>query len=150
MFKTDRLLIQPLTIDEASFIRELVNTEGWLAFIGDRNVKTAEEALNYTQRLLNNPNVKYWTVITFIQRDYLPHPDIGFAFLPQFGGKGYAYEAANAVLNDWKKQKEFADVLATTIPANLKSIQLLQKLGLHFQEEIEIDNKTLHIYSLLG
>src|ERR1043165_6126041 len=99
---TDRLLLQPLSISDDDFILELLNTEGWLRFIGNRNVTSKTEARAYIQKILDNQNISYWVVkrkeqqdatgiITYIQRNYLEHPDIGFAFLPRFCKKGYAY-----------------------------------------------------------
>ena len=91
-----------------------MNTPGWLKFIGERNVRSPEYALEYINRILHNENVAYWTVklkpnsipigvITLIKRDYLPHHDIGFAFLPEYSGKGYAYEATSAVMHELSK-----------------------------------------------
>ena len=88
---TDRLLIEPLSINDNSFIFELVNTEGWLKFIGDRNVHSKQEAIANIQRIKNTPNLIYWVVrlkdnhvpigiISFLKRSYLEHFDIGFAF----------------------------------------------------------------------
>jgi [ribosomal protein S5]-alanine N-acetyltransferase len=154
---TDRLLLEPLVENDALFIQELVNTEGWIKFIGNRNVNNQEDAIAYIQKINGNEKLIYWTVkrketndsigiITFIKRDYLEHNDIGFAFLPNFNGKGYAFEAAEKVLNFLKQDNNFATILATTIPENISSINLLKKLGLKFDKAIEIENETLHVY----
>src|SRR5215218_9705823 len=90
---TERLLIIPLATSDDSFILELVNTEGWISFIGNRNITSQVEAKAYIQKILENSNCSYWVVklkeqqqsigiITYIKRDYLEHHDIGFAFLP--------------------------------------------------------------------
>lgn len=158
-YKTKRLLLRELTSDDAAFILELVNTDGWIKFIGDRNVKGPEDAGNYIQKILGNPDVKYCVVtlqdtetaiglITFIKRNYLDHPDIGFAFLPAYSKQGYAYEAASEVLNDLLKQADHSTILATTIPENSASIQLLKKLGLSFSREINHEGLLLHLYSI--
>ncbi len=155
--ETSRLLITPLTITDSVFILELVNTAGWLTFIGDRNVHTTTEAAAYIQKILDNKNIVYWVVkqkdvgekmgvISYIKRDYLAHPDIGFAFLPRFGKKGFAFEAANAVLQQLMVAAGLKHILATTIPENKSSISLLKKLGLCFEKELEIDKQLLHIY----
>jgi [ribosomal protein S5]-alanine N-acetyltransferase len=154
---TDRLLIEPLSESDGTFILELVNTDGWIKNIGNRNVNTQTEAIAYIQKINENKNVAYWTVklkttneaigiITFIKRDYLEHNDIGFALLPNFSGKGYAFEAAEIVLNFLKQDNSFTTILATTIPENISSISLLKKLGLEFDKVIEIENETLHVY----
>lgn len=155
---TARLLIKPLRIDDAPFILELVNTKGWLEFIGDRNVHSEADALGYIQRILANTVIKYWVVrlktdhtpvglITFIKRDYLDHPDIGFAFLPAYAKLGYAYEASKAVLFKILKDGKHRQIMATTIPSNKKSIGLLHKLGLRFEKEITADGHLLHVYA---
>jgi [ribosomal protein S5]-alanine N-acetyltransferase len=154
---TDRLLINPLAENDNAFILELVNTDGWIKNIGNRNVNTQTEAIAYIKKINGNENVAYWTVklketneaigiITFIKRDYLEHNDIGFAFLPNFNNKGYAFEATQEVLLFLTQNNNFTHILATTIPENISSINLLKKLGLEFDKVIEIENEILHIY----
>jgi len=158
-FTTERLSLMPLEITEAQFVYQLVNTEGWLKFIGDRQVKSVADAEGYIQKMLDNPAINYWTVklkdqetsignITLIKRDYLPHYDIGFAFLPEYGKKGYAYEAAITVLQSILKEPAFSKVLATAAPGNINSTQLMEKLGLTFDKKIEIEGKTLVLYHI--
>ena len=85
-------------------------------------------------------------IITFIQRDYLDHPDIGFAFLPAFSNQGYAYEATKAVLKNLIETNHLTHILATTIPENRSSIKLLKKLGLSYEKEIEVNKVKLQVY----
>jgi [ribosomal protein S5]-alanine N-acetyltransferase len=155
---TQRLVLNLITEADDDFMRTLVNTEGWLKFIGDRNVHSKQDAIAYIQRIKNTPNLFYWVVrlkdndtplgiISFIKRSYLEHFDIGFAFLTEYNGCGYAYEAAEKVLSIASKKLEYSTILATTIPQNIASIKLLNKLGLHFEREIEVANETLHVYS---
>lgn len=147
LLNTSRLGLGPLSTADAVFIQELVNTEGWIRFIGERNVHSPEEAEAYIQRILDNESIRYWVarlnadsspvgVITFIQRDYLAFPDIGFAFLPRFSGQGYAFEAANTVLQHLMNAEGLTRILATTLPDNARSIQLLRRLGFSFEQEI--------------
>ncbi len=154
---TDRLLLEPLSENDGDFIIELVNTNGWLKFIGNRNIHSKIDAISYIQKIKSDQNMIYWIVklkdtksaiglITLIKRDYLEYKDIGFAFLPKFSNKGDAYEATNAVLSYLVNYNTFTDILAETIPENTSSIKLLQKLGLQFEKEIEIENQILHIY----
>ena len=158
---TERLLIQPLTQNDNHFIFELVNTQGWLKFIGNRNIVTNEDAIAYIERILANESISYWVVklkeqnkpigiITFIKRDYLLHYDIGFAFLPTATKKGFAYEATMAVLANLIKEESLQHILATTVPENISSIKLLNKIGFEFCETIEIKNEKLNVYSILA
>lgn len=158
-YKTARLFLRPMNAGDVSFIFELVNTDGWIRFIGDRNIKNAEDAGNYIQKIINNPAIVYRVVtlqdevtaigvVTFIKRDYLPHPDIGFAFLPAFGKQGYAFEASSAVLNDLLQTGGHSTILATTIPENTSSIQLLVRLGFSFSKEISHEGLVLQLFSI--
>jgi ribosomal-protein-alanine N-acetyltransferase len=73
-----------------------------------------------------------------LKRDELPQPDIGFAFLPDFWNKGFALEAAAAVLQDARERLKLDRILAITTPDNESSIKLLQKLGLKFERVIKM------------
>ena len=157
-YTTERLSLDKLCFDDYEFMSQLVNTLEWIKFIGDINIKTEEDAKNYVQKIIENPNVIYWVVklktentkigiITFIKRDYLEHNDIGFAFLPKYAKKGYAYEATKPVLNDALNNKNHNRILATTIKENINSVKLLEKLGMSFKNEIEIGKDLLQIYS---
>jgi ribosomal-protein-alanine N-acetyltransferase len=155
---TERLSLGPLQPIHADFIKTLVNTEGWLTFIGQRNVHSYDDAIAYIEKINNAPGIQYWVVslkkeetpigiITFIKRDYLPHHDIGFAFLPGYNGNGYAYEASKAILTVLRSMPGNETILATTLPSNITSIKLLNKLGLTFSKEINVENSTLHLYT---
>ena len=156
---TERLLIKTVTLDDAPFILELLNTPGWLKFIGDRNVKTIEDANNYILKLTATPGTNYFLVklrdqqipagvITLMKRDYLDHHDIGFAFHPDHAGKGYAFEAAKVVLDALKKNPAHTHIQATVLKTNIKSIQLIEKLGLTYEKDLERDGEDLFLYSL--
>lgn len=155
---TNRLIIKKLSLTDTAFILELVNTPDWLIFIGDRKVSSLEDANLYIQKILDNHNVTYWVVelinqqipigvISLIKRDYLENKDLGFAFLPAFAKMGFAFEAIQCVLENLKMQEQSITMDAITIPENMKSIQLLTKLGFHFQKEIQVESEILHLYT---
>jgi RimJ/RimL family protein N-acetyltransferase len=164
ILETDRLTIRQLTLADAPFIVELVNTPGWLRFIGDRHIKTNEQAENY---LINGPLASYAqngfglyrvelkstkTLIGMcglIKRDTLPDPDIGFAFLPEAMGNGFAFEAANAVMALSINALKLPTVLAITLPENSSSRKLLEKIGLKFVRMMSssADQEELMLYS---
>jgi RimJ/RimL family protein N-acetyltransferase len=158
-YKTERLSLRMLNKNDAGFMLELVNSAGWIKFIGDRNIKTIEDAENYVQKITANPAINYRVVtlhddkraigvVTYIKRDYLDHPDIGFAFLPAFYKQGFAFEATQAVLNDLLSNDISLTVLATTNPENISSIQLLKKLGFLFSKEITNAGELLQVFSI--
>lgn len=154
-----RTSIRPLEQGDSAFILDLVNTDGWLQFIGDRQVRSIDAAVTYIKNILSSPHITYRIVtlsgqnipigiVTLIKKDYLPFHDIGFAFLPAFGGKGYAYEATKAFLQGLIDGYADEKLLATTIPENIRSIRLLQKLGFQFDKEIDIEGKKLQVYAI--
>jgi [ribosomal protein S5]-alanine N-acetyltransferase len=155
---TIRLELNPLELNDKAFIFELVNTPNWIKFIGDRNVHSHEDAANYIQRILDNPDAQYKIVhlketaqpigaITLIKRHYLDHHDIGFAFLPDFYKKGYAFEATKVVLDAIIADRTHTDILATTLKDNVNSIGLLEKLGLSYQKDILVGDDALMLFS---
>jgi len=155
---TQRLLLDIISENDHEFIHSLVNSRGWLQFIGDRNIHTETDSVEYIKRIKKTPDFFYWVVrlkdtnipigiISFLKRSYLEYFDIGFAFLPEFYGRGYAYEAAERILSIANKKAEYPTILATTVPDNISSIKLLTKLGFSFEKPIEVQNEILHIYS---
>jgi RimJ/RimL family protein N-acetyltransferase len=163
--ETERLLICPLSVDDGAFIVDLLNDPGWLRFIGDKGVRTVAEARVY---LVNGPLASYEQfgfglclvklkaenraigVCGLIKREGLADVDLGFAFLPQFRGQGYAFEAAQAVLHYGQTELGLARIVAITLPENKASIRLLEKLGLRFEKTIKLpgDEETLHLFGI--
>ncbi len=160
---TERLTLRQFTNEDARFIVELVNTPGWLEFIGDRNIHTEEDAVNYLQ---NGPIKSYSEngfgssmvelkdgtpigMCGILKRDSLENPDIGFAFLPSYMGKGYALEIANATMDYATHQLKLKTIYAITNPTNIRSIQLLEKIGLSPIKTIQspTDGTELMVYS---
>ena len=157
-FESRRLVIEKMQASDFAFMKEILNSEGFLKFIGDRNVRTDEEAKLYIERTLKNKNIQYWIaklksdrtsigLVSFVKRDYLPCHDVGFAFLPQYMKQGYAFEATAALLRKILPDYKGEQVLATTNKNNVSSIKLLEKLGLIFQKKIENNKKILDVYA---
>lgn len=149
ILETERLRLRAFTHDDASFIIELLNSSGWLQYIGDKNVKTEEQAVNY----LNNGPLKSYVqhgyglylverkdnsaaigMCGIIKRDTLENPDIGYAFLPDFNGKGYALEIAKATCTYARHTLAISKLSAITLASNARSISLLEKLGFIFSK----------------
>lgn len=150
IFETARLGLRKFALSDSKFIIELLNSPGWLQFIGDRNVRTEEQAVIY----LNNGPINSYRENGFglsmveikenkaaigmcgiLKRESLENPDIGFAFLSQYMGKGYAFEIANATLSYAKNTLAIPKISAITVAGNAKSIRLLEKLGLTFSKK---------------
>lgn len=143
--KTSRLLIQKANMGDTAFFLKLLNTPSWIKFIGDRGVKTEKQAEDYIQnslvhsyetngfglfKMVLRTALEPIGICGFIQRDYLDHPDIGFAILPEYEGQGYTYEACYSLMEYAKKELNIEEVLGITMPNNTKSRNLLTKIGL--------------------
>ena len=148
--ETERLLLRRLTVDDAAFILTLLNEPSFLRYIGDKKVRNLDDARQY---ILNGPVASYDRngfglnlvelkeshtpigICGLLKRDELPDPDIGFALLPDFWNKGFAFEAATAVLQDARDKER---ILAITSLDNDASINLLQRLGFKFEKVIRL------------
>lgn len=155
--KTSRLNIRPINLVDSRFMLELVNTEGWLKYIGDRKVHSVTDAEQYIQRILDNPLYFYHVieindttdpvgVISFLKRDTQQYYDIGFALLPAYEGSGIAFEAASKYLSIIQSLQTFENIIAISLPDNLNSIRLLKKLGFSYQNDYKQGNEVLSIY----
>jgi RimJ/RimL family protein N-acetyltransferase len=164
ILETERLILREFTIQDAVFILRLLNTPGWLQFIGDRGVKTLAEAQSY---LLNGPIKSYRAngfglalvavketgmvigMCGLIKREGLEDVDIGFALLSEYERKGYAYEAAFATLNHAKTDLGINRIVAIVVPENTSSINLLKKLGMQFEKTVKLpgSNEELFLFA---
>lgn len=159
MIKTERLYLSLLNMSDQEFILELVNMPEWIRYIGDRNVHSLSDAQLYIQNARNDAGSDYWTVkrhgeedpigmITFMKRDYLPHHDVGYAFLSAYTNQGYALEATRAVMDYIFHGQTIDKILAISLPDNEKSIRLLKRMGLKIEKEIEVKKQLLSVYSI--
>ncbi|MDG5492899.1 GNAT family N-acetyltransferase [Psychroserpens sp. SPM9] len=143
--ETKRLIIRQASTKDAAFIKKLLNSPNWIEFIGDRGIKDESGAIDY----INNSLIKSYKIngyglflvelketnkligmSGFVKRDYLNHPDIGFAMLPKYEGKGYSFEAAKAMMNLGVNVLKVSKIYAITTEDNIKSQNLLKKIGL--------------------
>jgi RimJ/RimL family protein N-acetyltransferase len=157
VIETERLILRHLSTGDAEFILRLLNEPSWLRFIGDKGVRTVEDARAY---ILRGPVEMYsrlgfglWLVVLkeesasigicgLIKRDALEDVDIGFAFLPEYWGKGYAFEAACAVLEYGKNVLGLHRIVAITSVDNDSSVKLLEKLGLRFEGMLKLSDNS--------
>lgn len=149
--ETKRLIISKFSISDAPFFLELVNSPNWIKYIGDRNIKTIEDA----KKSIKNGHLKSYKEHGFgfykltlkenntpigtcglIKRDTLVEVDLGFAFLPEHEGKGFGFEASDEVMKLAKHQFNLKKIVAITNPDNKNSIKLLEKLGFIFEKEV--------------
>jgi ribosomal-protein-alanine N-acetyltransferase len=162
---TERLTIRQIEEDDAPFIRELLNDPSFIRNIGDRNVRTLDDAREYIRK---GPLASYerhgfglWLVelngegtpigiCGLLKRDVLDAPDIGFAYLPAFQSKGYGYEAARAVLDHAREALRLPRVVAIVSAGNEPSARLLEKLGMRFERMVQVSDgePSLRLFAL--
>jgi len=155
ILKTARLQLRELAPRDAPFILDLLNEPSFIQNIGDRGVRTLEDAHAY---LVNGPIASYTRhgfglylvelagterpigICGILQRETLPDPDLGFAFLPAYWGQGFAFEAAAEVRRYARSELGVGRLLAITNPQNDPSIRLLEKLGFRFESMMRLEN----------
>lgn len=153
VIETDRLILRYLSTADQEFILALLNDPAFLRFIGDRGVRSLEDARKY---ITNGPMEMYARLgfglylvelkdgsipiglCGLIKRDGLNDVDIGFAFLPNYRSQGYAYEAAAATMAYGKDVINLQRIVAITSPDNEASGRLLEKLGMRFEKVIRL------------
>jgi ribosomal-protein-alanine N-acetyltransferase len=149
---TSRLVIRKFTVDDAGFILELLNQPSFYEHIGDRGVRTRDQAILYLwQGPMSSYHVKGWGLFCvmledqpigmcgLIQRTIFDDPDLGFAFLPQYWGHGYAYEACHGVIEYSREFLELPRLLAIVSPDNATSLKLLDRLGFVYRHRVRMD-----------
>jgi RimJ/RimL family protein N-acetyltransferase len=158
--ETLRLRIRELAPADAAFILTLLNDPDFLRNVGDRHVRTLEDARRYIEagpmasyarhgfglcRVELRASGEAIGICGVLKRDELPGPDIGFAFLPAHRSKGYALESATAVLSHAREVLRMPRLLAIVNPDNAASIRLLEKLGFGFERMIQLNGRATEL-----
>jgi RimJ/RimL family protein N-acetyltransferase len=148
ILETERLVLRRLSYDDAQFILELLNQPSFLRYIGDKGVRTTEDAVRYIQTgpVASYERFGYGLYLVelkesgvpigmcgLLKRDTLPDADVGFAFLPDYWSQGYAFEAASGVMSYGREVVGLRRIVAITSLDNDASIKLLEKIGLKFE-----------------
>lgn len=164
VLETERLTLRRLSTDDAEFILELLTDPAFLEYVGDKGVRTVADARDY---ILSGPIASYQQfgfglylvmlkgdgspigMCGLLKRESLPDVDIGFAFLPRYRSRGYAYEAAAAVLAYARAQLGLGRIVAITVPDNAGSIRILEKIGLRFERMVRLseDAEELQLFA---
>jgi RimJ/RimL family protein N-acetyltransferase len=163
VLQTQRLVLRQFSNDDAEFVLKLLNEPSFLRYIGDKGVRNLDDAREY---IANGPVASYERngfglylvemkeagspigMCGLIKRDGLPDPDIGFAFLPDYWSRGYAVEAAAAVMTYAREIFQLNRILAITSLDNESSGRLLEKIGLQFERTIKLseDGEELKLF----
>ncbi|MEJ7770151.1 MAG: GNAT family N-acetyltransferase [Chitinophagaceae bacterium] len=161
---TERLELRRFTLDDVTFIVQLLNSSGWLQFIGDRGVRTTKDAEAY----LEGGPIKSYAVNGFglwltalkesstpigmcgmLKREGLDEIELGFALLPEYIRRGYAYEMAQATVEYAKTTFSLLRIAAITKVDNNASIRLLNNLNFKFERTVNLhgSEQMLNLYA---
>jgi ribosomal-protein-alanine N-acetyltransferase len=158
---TERLSMHRCTEEDAPFFLDLLTSRLWIQNIGDRGVYNLTDARRYIRTKVmpgyKRPGLGNWLVrlndgtpigcVGVYDRPGLELPDFGFAFLEEYHGQGYAYEAAKSGMA-YARRAGMTELLAITLPTNLPSIRLLKKLGFVAGEIVDIPNDPAPLLKL--
>lgn len=162
ILETERLVLRRMSAEDAEFILDLLNQPSFIKYIGDRHVRTTEDARQY---ILSRFVVSYEKfgygfylvelkpdktpigICGLVKRDTLPDADVGFAFLPEYWSQGYAFESAQAVMDYARNDLKLERILAITSKDNHSSGKLLNKIGLKFERLISVNGEELKLFS---
>lgn len=165
MLTTQRLRLRWLSVDDAGLLLSIWNDPAFVRHVGDRGIRTRDEAVQafsdgplklYSEygygpyRVSLRENDESIGICGLFRRDNLDDPDVGFALLPQYCGKGYAGEAAMAVVEHAQYGLGLPRLTAIVSPGNAVSIGLIEKLGLRFERMIRMqgDSDDISLYSI--
>lgn len=157
---TERLVMRHLTVDDAPLMLDLLNSAGWLQFIGDRGVRNVEDARRYIETRLLASYARHGFghyhlarrsdgvalgICGLVKRDTLEDPDVGFALLPNHAGHGYATEATAGVIRFAQKSLGLRRLVAVTQGDNARSIRLLAKLEFTFERLVRLSDDVVDL-----
>jgi RimJ/RimL family protein N-acetyltransferase len=152
--ETRRLQLRWLRAEDAVFIQRLLNDRDWLRFVGDRRVGSLDDARAYIEsgpctmyrqfgfglnRVALKRSDRPIGICGLLRREQLPEADLGYAFLPEFRNRGYAREAASAVLQHGFTELRQQRIAAIVNADNDASIRLLGRLGFRFERKLELE-----------
>lgn len=162
MLETERLTLRELALCDTEFLYKLMNSPLYIKNIGDRNIHSLADATSFLTNNIISSYQKHgyglYAVVLketndvigmcgLLCRDSLPSTDIGFGFLPEYMGLGYAHEACIAVMQHAKCKLAINPILGMTNKENTRSIKLLNKLGLSYQKTITFNDDELLLFS---
>jgi len=160
ILETERLILRHFSTDDAEFILELLNEPSFIQNIGNRGVRTLDDARSYIMRVpvasyekngfglhlvLLKESGESIGMCGLIKRDKLEDVDIGYAFLPKFWSKGYAVEAAQAVKDYARDLVGLKRLVAITDPENEGSIRVLEKIGLTYEKMVRLSEDDIEL-----
>ena len=165
VIETERLNLREVSEADAAFVLELLNDPDFVRNVADRGVRTLEDARRYIAERFTagyrRDGFGFWLVepkdacapagiCGLVKRDALPGIDVGYAFLPPFRSKGYAYESASAVVAYARDALGLKRVYAIVNSDNAISIRVLEKLGMKFERMVSLapDEPSVRLFAV--
>jgi RimJ/RimL family protein N-acetyltransferase len=158
VLETARLFLRRVEKSDAGLFLELLNDPAFIRYVADRGVRTTEDAVAYIEEKILPSFTKFGFgfyvaeqketgqsigICGLIKRDTLDDVDVGFSILRKFWGQGFATEAAAAVIEYGRSELRLPRVVAIASAENTNSINVLKKLGLHFEKTIQLPGYNL-------
>lgn len=162
---TERLVLRRVNPGDASFIHRLLNDPSWIENIGDHGVHTEDQARTYIREKIlaaydthgfglyvmeTRDDSQAIGLCGLVRRASLPATDLGFAVLAEFRGRGFAFEASRAIMAYAREMLHLPPLLAITAPGNMKSRQLLERLGFQFQHFLRLTPESEEVCLYTG
>jgi len=159
--ETERLVLREFTDGDAAFVHRLVNEPSFLRYIGDRGVRTLDDARRYIadgpvdgyarhghglMRVVRKSDGADVGMCGVLKRDALPDPDLGFSFFPEYWSQGYALEAGRGILDHARGTLGLGRILAITTVDNEPSMRLLARLGFRFDRMVAMGDEELRLF----
>lgn len=154
VLETERLLLRHVeVVRDSEFLLEVLNEPPFIRFVADRGVRSLEDAAAYIEEKIEPSYVKYGFgfyivevkenhesagMCGLVKRETLDDVDIGYSFLERFWGRGYAYEAAAALLAYGREVLRLPRIVALAAADNVSSIRLIEKLGLRYTTTVQL------------
>lgn len=160
LIRSERLQLRWVTLNDADLLLAIWNDPDFIRYVGDRGIRTVEEARQAVRekvlkhyddhgygpyRVSRLETDEAMGICGLFKRENLEYPDIGYGFLPQFCGRGYAIEAAQAVLDHARGQMRLPQLSAIVTPENVRSTRLLEKLGMHVEGPVRMPGEDQDI-----
>jgi ribosomal-protein-alanine N-acetyltransferase len=152
--ETERLILRPFELErDTAFLLEALNEPDFIENVADKGVRTVEQAADYIRIKFMPGHERHGVGYCVVElkesgvaigtcglqkRETLDDFDIGYSTLRQFSGKGYAFEAAAALMDYGRKELGLTRIIGLTSLTNAKSEHLLEKLGLRFERMVQV------------
>ena len=163
--KSSRLRLRHIEIDDAGFILGLLNDPEFSRFVGDKNVRDLDTAQDYIRQgpVASYKNFGFGLYLVelidsgepigicgLLKRNFLDHADLGFALMPAYCGHGYAFEAAQATIEFARNALGLKQIIAFSVPDNIRSTKLLDRLGMQFDKimTLPVTEKDVKLFKL--